>query len=142
MAWDELKELLLLLKDTLHITLEQEDEFADSVCLGYRIQVGEVKSWVTGFGSFDFLPKTRQAVFTAITFRSKPRPVYKHVMKESPEGVVHLADMDMKGMNENRFKSLWYGSFDATELILCHKPDMRSAAKTTFAVPLALWKAR
>lgn len=139
-TWEDLKQLLLLLKETPLITLEQEEDFADSVCLGYRIQVGEMKSWVTGFGSFDFLPKTRQAVFTDITFRSKPRPAYEQVMKEAPEGVIHLADMDMKGMKENKFKSLWYGSFDATEDILGQKPDLRSAAKTTFAVPINLWR--
>ena len=48
--------------------------------------------------------------------------------------------MDMKGMSENRFKSLWYGSFDRTEHLLGHKPDLRSAAKTTFAIPAQLWR--
>jgi len=48
--------------------------------------------------------------------------------------------MDMKGMGENKFKSLWFGSFDNTEKLLGHKPDLRSAAKTTFAVPVSFWK--
>jgi hypothetical protein len=63
-------------------------------------------------------------------------------MKEAPQGVIHLADMDMKGMNENKFKSLWYGSFDRTEEIIGHKPDLRSAAKTTFALPRSLWRSK
>lgn len=79
-------------------------------------------------------------MFTELTFRTKARPQYKKVMKEAPPGVLHLADMDMKGMGENKFKSLWFGSFDNTEKILGHKPDLRSAAKTTFAVPVSLWK--
>ena len=95
---------------------------------------------MTGFGGFDFLPETRQAVFTEIVFRSKPRPDYDWVMKEAPPGIIHLADMDMKGMRENQFKALWYGSFDKTENILGHKPDLRSAARTTFLMPLNLWK--
>ena len=61
-------------------------------------------------------------------------------MKEAPENVLHLADMDMKGMGENKFKALWYGSLDNTEKVLGHKPDLRSAAKTTFAVPLHVWR--
>ena len=94
---------------------------------------------VSGFGNFDFFPRTRQAVFTEIVFRSKPRPVYDWVMKETAPGVVHLADMDMRGMQENKFKAIWYGSFDSTEKVLGHKPDLKSAARTTFAIPLDLW---
>lgn len=139
-TWEDLKKLLGVLREVALVSLEQEKEFNGSVCLGYRVSVGELKSWVTGFGGFDFFPKTRQSVFTEITFRVKPRPSYESVMKEAPLGVIHLADMDMKGMGENQFKSLWYGSFDSAEKILGHKPDLRSAAKTTFSVPLDLWK--
>ena len=112
---------------------------SDYICVGLRVVSGSERSWVTGFGNFDFLPKTRQAPFTEIIFRSKPRPDYDSVMKEAPAGVLHLADMDMKGMRENKFKALWFGSFDKTEAVLGHKPDILSAAKTTFAFPKALW---
>lgn len=78
-------------------------------------------------------------MFTEIVFRTKSRPQYDWVMKETPEGVIHLADMDMKGMGEHKFKSLWHGSFATTEEVLGKKPDLRSAAKTTFAVPYKLW---
>ncbi len=137
---EDLSNLLLVLKETPSMTLEQEAEFENSMCLGYRVNVGDLKSLVTGFGGFDFFPETRQAVFTEIVFRSKPRPDYEWVMKLAPHGMIHLADMDMKGMRENQFKALWYGSFDKTENILGHKADLRSAAKTTFAIPLNLWK--
>lgn len=137
---EDLKSLLLILKETPSVFLEQEEEFEGTMCLGYRINIGGLKSWMTGFGNFDFFPKTRQAVFTEIVFRTKPRPDYEWVMKETPSGIIHLADMDMKGMRENQFKALWYGSFDNTENILGHKPNLRSAAKTTFAVPPELWK--
>ncbi len=140
LKWEDLRHLLLTLKETPLVSLEQEEEFSGSICLGYRIAVGDLKSWVTGFGSFDFLPKTRQTVFTEITFRSKPRPPYEWVMKEAPEGVIHLADMDMKGMSENQFKSFWFGSFAHVEEILGQSPDLRSAAKTTFAIPVELWR--
>ncbi len=140
MTREDLKNLLLMLKETPSVSLEQAEEFEGAVCLGYRVNVGNLKSWMTGFGSFDFFPKTRQAVFAEIVFRTKPRPDYDWVMKETPPGIIHLADMDMKGMRENQFKALWYGSFENTENVLGHKPDLRSAAKTTFAVPLELWK--
>lgn len=84
LRWEDLKHLLVVLREVLLVTVGQEEEFAGSVCLGYRIKVGEFTSWVTGFGGFDFLPKTRQSVFTEITFRSKPRPPYEWVMKEAP----------------------------------------------------------
>lgn len=136
----ELKNLLRILQKVPSFFLEQEQEHEDMMCLGFRARIGDRVSWLTGLGSFTFLPKTRQAVFTEIVFRSKPRPDYEWVMKEAPENVLHLADMDMKGMKENKLKSLWYGSLDNTEKVLGHKPDMRSAAKTTFAVPLHLWQ--
>lgn len=138
--WENLKSLLSLLCEMPLIALEQKEKYEGNVCLGYRVTIGELKSWVTGFGNFDFLPKTRQAVFTEIVFRVKPRPDYEMVMKEASVGIIHLADMDMKGMRENKFRKLWYGSFDNTEKIIGHVPDLRSAAKTTFAIPLNLWR--
>lgn len=136
----ELGHLITALQDTRLFFLGREVTHGAVVCLGYRVRVGDKTSWATGFGSFEFLPRTRQAVFTEIVFRSKPRPIYEWVMKKAPENVIHLADMDMKGMSENKFKSLWYGSLDNTEKILGHKPDLRSAAKTTFALPVSLWR--
>lgn len=139
---EDLKDLLLILREVSSVSLGQEEKFEDAMYLGYRVKVNHLKSWLTGFGNFDFLPKTRQSVFTEIIFRSKPRPAYEKVMKKSPKGVVHLADMNMRGMSDNKFKSLWYGSFDNTENILGHKPDLKSAARTTFAVPLIMWEAK
>lgn len=139
---DDLKELLSVLQETPLVVLEQEEKFEGAICLGYRAKVNHLKSWMTGFGNFDFFPKTRQSVFTEIMFRSKARPPYEKVMKKTPKGIIHLADMDMKGMSDNKFKSLWYGSFDNTENILGHKPNLKSAAKTTFAVPISMWKAK
>lgn len=137
---DDLVNFFRVLRDTSSFSIGQRKRFKGMICLGYRIKISEMTSWVTGFGGFSFLPETRQAVFTELTFRTKPRPEYKKIMKEAPPGVLHLADMNMKGMGENKFKSLWFGSFDNTEKVLGHKPDLRSTAKTTFAVPVSLWK--
>lgn len=67
-----LRDLLYVLPTVEHCFLEQEEEFMGSMCLGYRMHIGDLTSWITGFGSFDFLPKTRQAPYTEITFRTKP----------------------------------------------------------------------
>jgi hypothetical protein len=139
----DLMKLFKILGKVPSILTGQEQEYLGSVCVGYRVNLGDVlTSWVTGFGDFDFLPKTRQSVFTEIIFRSKPRPNYTKVMKDSPENVVHLADMEMQGMGESKFKSLWHGSLDSTEKVLGHKPDLRSAAKTSFSVPVELWRTK
>ena len=136
---NDLKELLLVLCKISLIVLEQKEIFKNSLCLGYRLRFCGISSWISGFGNFDFFPETRRSRFTEITVRVKPRPHYDWTMEEHPEGIVHLADMDMRGMSENQFKSLWYGSFYQTERILGCKPDLRSAAKTTFAVPVGLF---
>jgi len=136
----DLKKLLFLMRDSPLFTLGQEQELGDLVCLGYRIRVEDKVSWVTGFGNFGFLPKTRQAVFTEIVFRSKPRPDYTTVMKDAPPDVLHLADLNVGEMRKSKFEALWHGSFDKTEELLGHKPDLASAAKTTYAIPIQLWK--
>lgn len=137
---DDLLGLLRVLNESDVFRLEQKERYKGAMCLGYRVKMDEKVSWLTGFGGFDFFPKTRQAIFVEIVFRAKPRRHYTKVMKEAPIGVLHLADMDMKGMGKNKFMALWYGSFDKTESLLGHKPDLRSAAKTTFAIPVGLWK--
>lgn len=136
----DLKSFLAVLESVDYCSLEQQEEFCGAICLGYRMRIGELTSWMTGFGNFDFLPKTRRAPYTEVTFRSKPRPNYEYVLKEAPAGVIHLADMDMKGMQDIQLRSLWEGSFRNTERIIGGKPDLRSAAKTTFAIPMELWK--
>lgn len=140
LLWEDLKQLLLTLLKIQTISIGQEDEHEGSVCLGLRLKVGMETSWMLGFGPFDFLPKTRQATFTEVTFRCKPKPEYQQVMKESDPGVLHVAHIYMQGMKEAKFKSLWYGSIDNVEEVLGRASDLRSKAKTTFAIPADLYK--
>lgn len=60
----DLKNFLAVLGQTNCCILGQQEIFEDSICLGYRMQAGELTSWVTGFGNFDFLPNTRHAPYT------------------------------------------------------------------------------
>ena len=117
------------------IVLEQNHVFEGSRCLGFRVRVDDFLSWVSGFGNFEFLPETRRTPYTEITFRVKPRPNYEWTMKKSPENVIHLADLDMKGLPKKEFINFWNSSLSNTANILGAKPNLKSAAKTTFSIP-------
>lgn len=134
----DLLALVELLKTCTTISLAMVEEFGESTCLGFRALVGDKKSFVTGFGDFDFLPRTRRAPCVELVTRVKPRPAYDFVFKEAPSDTLHLADLDMKGMDFEVMKQLWDNSFVQTEGILGAKPDLRSAARTTFSLPTSL----
>lgn len=132
----QLQELITLLQRCQHMFLGQDIEFNGLRCLGFRVRVNGLESWASGFGPFDFFPKTRQAPHTELIFRVKPRPAYEKVMKKSPPGVIHLADLDMQGIGKTEFKKLWDSSIERTATLLGHPPDLQSAAKTTFVLPV------
>lgn len=136
---EKLIRLINELQNCRSMFLEQKVLYDNYWCLGFRVRLpNETVSWVSGFGKFDFFPKTRRAPYSEITFRVKPRPPYQEVMKPAPRGIVHLADMKMKIKKRQVFQDCWNQSFVNTEKILGHKPDLRSAAKTTFSVPSGL----
>lgn len=132
-------ELIYTLRECRLIYLDQNDVFEDCRCLGFRARVDDLSSWISGFGPFTFLPVTRRAPYTEITFRVKPRPNFKWVMKKSPPAVIHLADLDMLGMADATFRTVWRATLKRTAQLLGHEPDLRSAAKTTFSVPTEIW---
>jgi hypothetical protein len=136
---EELGELITVLENCRNLSLQQRERLGDFVCLGFRAKVASLLSYVTGFANLDFLPATRRAPFTEITVRVKPRPKYEFVFKEAPAGILHLADMDMVGMHRDKLWELWHNSFIQTETMLGEKPDLRSAARTTFSLPLDLY---
>jgi hypothetical protein len=128
--------LIEVLQDCRTVILGQDIVYGSYRCLGFRARIDKFESWISGFGPFSFFPKTRQSPHTEVTMRVKPRPAYDRVMKKAPDGVIHLADMDMLGIAEEHFKALWRSSFERVASLLGHKPDLRSAAKTTFTLPL------
>ncbi len=136
---EQLLSFLQILETSKFIVLERRFLFENSICLGFRVTVDPFISRVSGFGTFSFLPKTRQAPFVEIAFRVKARPPYEKVMKKSHPGVIHLADMYMLGMGDEKFKSLWAATMHKVAEILGHKPNLKSAAKTTFAIPEELY---
>lgn len=136
-------ELLMKFIDSIQsgnfLFLEQSFSYEDMQCLGLRARIGSLSSWVSGFGPFEFFPLTRQAPYTELAFRVKPRPNYKKVLKPSPPNVIHLADLHMINMTWTVFRSLWFATFNKVEKILGRKPNQKSAAKTTFVVPWEQW---
>ncbi len=134
----EFLQFLGALRRSETLVLEQVEVAFGSTCFGFRARVGDLLSYVTGFGDFEFLPETRRAPLVELVMRVKPRPDYDYVFKEAPPGVIHLADLDMRGMDRDRLWGLWEGSFAQTERMLGKKPDLRSAARTTYSLPAEL----
>lgn len=130
-----LLDLIACLGQCSGIALEQSESLEGYTCLGFRAIVGPSRSYVTGFGNFEFLPATRRTPCVELTTRVKPRPDYDYVFKPAPEGVIHLADLDMKGIPFESLQALWEGSFTQTKHCLGAAPDLRSAARTTFSIP-------
>lgn len=134
----QLVELITVLKQCKLIVLDQTETFLGSTCLGFRTLVGDKRSFITGFGDFPFLPPTRRAPCVELITRVKPRPDYTYVFKEAAPDVIHLADLDMKDMPKASMQALWDASFAQTKKILGSAPDLRSAARTTYAIPTVL----
>ena len=105
-------------------------------CYRFRARVGSEESFVSGFGPFDYFPVTRRSPDTSIVMRVSPRPHYEWYLKEPEEGIIHVADMDMCGLERRQLERMWNNSFLTTAGLLGKKPDDESAAKTTFVIPL------
>lgn len=135
-TFDDLFELLPRLIGE-QITLHEVRPSGDNACIRLRSRVGAEQSYVSGFGPFDLMPVTRQTPHTSIVMRVGPRPNYDWYLKEPDEGLVHVADMDMKGLDDKALERMWKNSFFRTAGLLGKSPDEESAAKTTFVIPLA-----
>jgi len=127
------------LSKSKYIILEQNIIYESMHCLGFRVKINDTLSWISGFGNFSFLPKTRQTPYTEIVFRIKPRPFYEWHMKAPIKNVIHLADMDMLGTSKRIFKKWWKDSLKNTRKVLGHSPNLLSAAKTTYSIPVELF---
>lgn len=135
----ELLHFISIFEKCKKVTIGQDIVENSSRCIGFRVSVNKDLSWVSGFGNFDFLPKTRQTPYTEIVFRVKPRPFYEWYMKPPMIGVIHLADMDMLSASKRVFKKWWNASLVNTKKVLGHSPNLLSAAKTTFSIPIQLF---
>jgi len=132
---DTLIELIDMLKSSAVLFVEQDILFDGMRCIGFRAVIEDKHSWVSGFGPFTFFPRTRQTPYSEIAFRVKQKPNYCKEMKKAPSHILHLAHMDMRGLTDAFFKRIWYKSIGHTAHLLGHKPNLKSAAKTTFTIP-------
>ena len=132
---DELDALLPAINGKVLFLHEKLDTLTNR-CYRYRAHIHGEVSYVSGFGPFSYMPVTRRTLITALVIRVAARPVYDWHLKEPTPGILHVADMDMKGMPDRTLKRMWNNSFLRTAGLLGHKPDEESAAKTTFVVPI------
>lgn len=119
------------------VFLHERHDTATNGCFRFRARVGADEAYISGFGPFEYMPVTRQTPHTAIVTRVGPRPEYEWYLKEPEEGLVHVADMNMKGVPDKGLERMWNNSFIRTAGLLGKKPDEESAAKTTFVIPEA-----
>lgn len=112
-----LQNLIATLKQCKEITFE-ETTYQNYLCIGLRVKISDKLSWISGFGPFDFLPKTRQAPFVEIAYRIKDRPEYDCVMKESPKNTLHLANINMGDISKEHFEIYSNASLENTKKIL------------------------
>ncbi|WHU00926.1 hypothetical protein [Sphingomonas sp. NIBR02145] len=132
---DALSSLLPALQGE-RIYLHDLHDTAENRCYRFRARIGEDESFISGFGPYEHLPMTRRTPYTSIVMRVKPRPHYEWHMQPPEEGIIHVADMTMKGLPGRNFKRMWRNTFLTVAGILGQKPDDESAAKTTFIMPL------
>jgi len=132
---DELATLIPKLV-TDNLILHQTHDTETMRCYRFRATVNDDQSFISGFGPFDFMPITRRSPHTAIVMRVDARPPYAWHLKEPENGIIHVADMDMKGLSDRTLNRMWNNSFLRTRGLLGKKPDDESAAKTTFVFPL------
>lgn len=132
------QELDLLIPKLLsrYIVLHEHYDTERNRCFRFRAKIGNDESYISGFGPFSSMPVTRRSPHTAIVMRVKPRPDYDWDLKSPEKGIIHIADMDMKGMTDRQLRRLWNNSFLTTKGRLDKDPDDESAAKTTFVIPL------
>jgi hypothetical protein len=125
----------MLDRDT--IFLHETKDVNSNRCYRFRSRIGDEVSYISGFAPFEAMPITRRAEIVSIVMRVGRRPAYDWDFKTPEPGIIHVADMDMKGLADRNLKRMWQNSFLRTAGLLGHKPDEESAAKTTFVIPLA-----
>jgi hypothetical protein len=108
-----------------------------AVSIRFRL-AGDVLAWVLGFGSFSFLPATRQAPVTEILFRTKRGTVGDLDVPAHDASQAHVADVPLR-MDSRRFGRLWSGSIRQTQSILGREKRTFSRARISFALPVANW---
>ena len=96
---------------------------------GLRLKYKQGISWVQYFGPDSHIP-TRQTPYPMLVYTRRLNTSY--YIKVGFKGILHLAHAWYKNIKESTYDLLWDRSYKQTSKLLGHKPDIRSAAKTTW----------
>ncbi|WP_338360103.1 hypothetical protein [Yeosuana marina] len=140
---DSYEHLVKLIKSLIQlelINLTYEEEIDDKVILSLRTPVNDPKvlSWLMAFAPFDSFPKTRQSPITEIAIRVKPKPKEQFYRLTKGDDDAHLADLPIPH-SVKVSERIWDNTLKRTAIILNEKPNIFSAAKTTFTLPAKYW---
>ena len=140
-TYGQLSRLIKALLTIDLIKLTHEEVIGDKVILSLRTPINspEVLSWLMSFAPLDTFPKTRQSPVTEIAIRVKPKPDEQFYRLTKGDGDAHLADLPIP-YKVKVSERIWDNTLKRTNLILGEKPNVFSAAKTTFTIPLDCWK--
>lgn len=132
--------LIRALMNVRNIDVEALEEYNEFQTIRLRVDVTGtgVMSWLMTFAPFEFYPNTRQAPVTELVIRVKPQPEEFFEMNSYTPDTAHIADTPFEMEREQSLKT-WDATFKNTKEVLGKKPDLISAAKTTFSVPLDVW---
>ena len=132
---EELRDITLTLEET-SFRVDDITIFEKEVVFQVRRPVADgVDAWVMGFGPDPAFPETRRAPYfeLALRVRKKPDAIYGRLNQD--RDVAHLADFPLS-MPDKHWDDRWDSTKRRTREILDHEPDLKSAAKSTFSIPL------
>ncbi len=138
---NDLVRLIRFLLNMDIVKLVDEQEIDDLVTLSLRIPLNSdnVLSWLMAFGPYDYFPQTRQSPITEVAIRVKTKPDIQFHRLNKDNFAAHLADLPLEYKDEVMEKT-WENTLKRTRYILGEEPNQFSAAKTTFILPIKIWK--
>lgn len=137
-SFEEIAELILILSKTDSIFISNKEEIEDKITISLRVEIAsEILSWVMAFADLGSFPITRKSPITEVTIRVKPKPEEQFYRLTPSEKEAHLADLTIP-YETKIAERIWDNTLNRTRLILGEEPNIFSAAKTTFTLPLDL----
>jgi hypothetical protein len=144
----DIPSLVSLIKQLLcaeGVSLERKHEHYDWYLLEIRVEIisNLLHAWPMILGPFEFFPATRQAPFTEIVVRLKPKSQSTYSKNNNDIGTAHIADIPiMHKYPEKQMNTLWTSTMNRVKLILGDERnnELRAKAKTTVTVPKKHWE--
>jgi hypothetical protein len=132
----EFRDIALGLVEVTKFWLEEIAVVDDEAVFQVRRSLSpDLDAWVMGFGPDESFPETRQAPFYELAIRTKSKSAEIFHRLNQDRGVAHLADFPLE-MPEHHWEHRWASTESRTRAILGHEPTAKSAARSTFSVPL------